>query len=634
MLKSWHRQSLTIKDQTQERAIFLRRAIVIAVAMVLLFGALLYRYFHLQVIEHTTYALLSESNRVHLEPVAPPRGIIYDRNGVALADNQPTFTLVLNQRELEGKEAVQATLQKLVPIFNLAADDIAQVQKRIRNSRAGDPVPVKLRLSEDEISRYAVDRHHLPGVSLEVELSRHYPHGELFAHALGYVSRINEKEMQALDQVNYAGTQLIGKNGIEKFYEDALHGKVGYQHVETNAHGQAIRVLKRQPPVPGDALTLHLDYTLQKIAHEQLAGRRGAIVAVEPATGGILAFVSNPSFDPNPFVGGIPAPMYRALRDNPDQPLYNRALQGQYPPGSTIKPFHGMAGLESGLIDWEYRISDPGVFHLPGDSHQFRDWKKGGHGIVDLNNAVMQSCDIFFYTLGGRLQVDRFHDFMQQFGFGAKTGIDLPGERKGLLPSRAWKQKALKAPWYPGEMMSVAIGQGYFIATPLQLAMATAIMANKGQHVRPHLFKSAVGPFAVPSLDKADGVVQMTDPSNWDKMQLAMTNVVHGPRGTATHLARGISYTIAGKTGTAQVRGIKQGEKYSEKNTELRFRDHAWFIAFAPADQPKIAVAVLVENGSHGSSTSGPIARALFDYWISGVVPPPPDVKAEEKVDE
>jgi penicillin-binding protein 2 len=591
--------------------------------VLLMFLVLAGRYYYLQVVEYETYSTLSENNRVHLEAISPPRGFIFDRKGVLLADNQPTFTLTINRQQVDD---VDAMIRRLTPVLGLDQDDIKRFYARLRVARKFEDVPVKLRLTDEDIARFSEVKYEMNGANVSVELSRHYPYGDLFAHAIGYVSRISEKEQDELDPVEYAGTNLIGKTGIEKTYESLLHGKVGYQHVETNAHGRLIRVLAKTPPVRGDDLTLFLDYQMQKIAVEQLNGRRGAVVAIDPQTGGVLAFVSNPSFDPNLFVGGIPYAIYKQLSDDIDKPLYNRALQGIYPPGSTIKPFEGMGGLNYGLVTWDTTVVDNGSFHLPGDTHLFRDWKKGGHGVVDLFNAIEQSCDVYFYTLSDRMGVDRFHDWMQQFGFGRKTGIDLVNEASGTLPSVAWKEHRFKAPWYRGEMPSVGIGQGYFTVTPLQLAMATAIMANNGKHIRPHLLQSVKGPHPFDPVNKPDGEVQFNgSPDDWQRMHQAMEAVVHGPRGTATGIARGlVGYTIAGKTGTAQVLGIKQNEKYDESKLNERQYDHAWFIGFAPADNPKIAVAVLVENGRHGGSAAAPIARALFDYEINGIVAPPP----------
>lgn len=620
------RSPLTIKDSQLEAEVFRQRSLVAAGFVAVMFLLLLSRYFFLQVHEYTTYATLSENNRVHLEAIAPPRGVIYDRNGIILADNQPTFSLTINRDQAKDFEG---TLELLATLLDLGGDDLTRIREKADTLHHYDEVPVKLRLTDQDIARVSEERYRLPGVNISVELARHYPYGPLFSHALGYVSRISESEQEKLDEELYAGTSLIGKTGIEKYYEEQLHGKPGYQHVETNAHGQLIRVLKRTPPVRGDDLVLHLDYHLQRLAADALGTRRGAIVAIDPTSGGVLAFVSNPGFDPNPFVGGVPAKTYKALQEDPDQPLYNRALQGIYPPGSTIKPFEGLGAVELGVIDWKWQISDPGFYHLPGDTHVFRDWKKGGHGIVDLHKAVEQSCDTFFYQVGSRMGVDRFHDWMSQFGFGAKTGIDIVSEKAGSLPSTAWKRAVFKAPWYSGEMLSVAIGQGYFTVTPLELAMATAIVANNGKHFHPHLLKSVNGAEPVDPHNRPDYQIPIQNQINWDQIHDAMKAVVHGPGGTAKGIGRDLTqYTIAGKTGTAQVRGIKQGEKYNEHMTPERFRDHAWFIAFAPVEAPKIAVAILVENGSHGATAAAPIARQMFDYWMLGKLPIKPAEEA------
>ncbi len=618
---------ISIKDNQKESALFRRRSLVAGFMVLLAFTTLLVRYFILQIHDYATYRTLSENNRVHLEPLPPPRGIIYDRNGVILADNQPTYTLSIN-RDQGGD--FDTTLDRLKPLLQLSDNDLDRIREKAESLHSFEDVPVKMRLTDADIARVSEQKYLLPGVHISVELARHYPYGPLFSHVLGYVSRISPSEQDKLDPELYAGTQLIGKSGLEKYYETLLHGRPGYQHVETNAHGQLIRVLERTPPVRGDDLTLHLDYELQKIAYDALGPRRGAVVAIDPQTGGVLAFVSTPGFDPNPFVGGIPYKLYQALRDDPDQPLYNRALQGVYPPGSTIKPIEGLGAAELGVIDWNWKISDPGYYHLAGDSHIFHDWKKGGHGIVDLFLAVEQSCDTFFYQVGARLGVDRFHDWMSQFGFGHRTGIDLVNEKSGVLPSTAWKRKVLHQAFYPGEMLSVAIGQGYFTVTPLQLALATAMVANGGQLLRPHLLRSAYGSSNYDPGNHPVGQIPVHDARNWAGIRAAMAAVVSGPHGTATSIGRNLKgYTIAGKTGTAQVRGLN-GQKYNAAQTPERFRDHAWFVAYAPVDQARIAVAVLVENGQHGGSAAAPIARAMFDYWLLGikpapVVPPPPE---------
>lgn len=620
-----------IKNQ-QEAELYRSRAAFAGGFVLIAFALLLLRYGYLQLFMHNTYATLSENNRVHLEAISPPRGFIYDRNGILLADNRPVFALVLNRQQPVDVDDI---IKRLTPVLDLSADEIARFRGRLRVARRYENIPIRSRLSEEDLARFSENRYAFPGLSAEIEISRYYPYGDLFAHVIGYVSRISEQEQKTLDPEVYAGTNLIGKIGIEKYYEDALHGRVGYQHVETDAYGKQIRILKRTPPQRGTDLKLYLDAKLQQIAHEQLAGRRGAVVAIDPNTGGVLAFVSNPGFDPNLFVGGIPSALYVGLRDHEDRPLYNRALQGIYPPGSTIKPFEGLGGVHYGLVDWTYHIFDPGFFSLPGDTHRFRDWKKTGHGVVDLYRAIEISCDTYFYTLADRMGVDRFHDWMMQFGFGSKTGIDLVNEKTGSLPSVAWKRKHLHAPWYRGEMMSVGIGQGYFTVTPLQLALATAIMANKGHLLRPQLVQSAQGGAPLDIPPQPTGTIKFNgQPQDWDNMHEAMRRVIHG-NGTATALRRNlVGYEMAGKTGTAQVKGIKQNEKYDESKLDSRHFDHAWFIGFAPVINPKIAVAVLVENGKHGGSVAAPIAKALFDYEINGTIADAPIPAAEPEADE
>lgn len=622
-----------LKDQEQEIELFQARANVAVWIILTVFALLVLRYAFLQIWHYDTFVTQSESNRIQLQAIAPPRGFIFDRKGELLVDNRPIFALVIDRQKVDD---IDATLQALTPILSLMPEEVERFKRRLRVARRFEKVPLRSRLSEDDLASFSERRFEFPGVSVESDIARYYPHGDLFAHVLGYVGRINEQEKKTLDPLLYNGTNYIGKLGIEKFYESALHGRAGYQHVETNAYGKEIRVIKRTPPTRGQDLILTLDKTLQLIAHEQLGGRRGAIVAMDPQDGAVLAFVSTPGFDPNLFVGGIPSSLYSGLRDHPDKPLYNRALQGVYPPGSTIKPMSAMGGLHYNVVDWNFRIGDPGFFTLPGSSHRYRDWRKQGHGTVDMTKAVAESCDTYFYIMSDRMGVDRFHDWMAQFGFGTETGIDLVHERTGTLPTVAWKRKYLRAPWYRGEMMSVGIGQGYFTATPLQIALATAIMANKGHQIKPHLLKTGTGKDPLkPNLPAPLPIEFNGSSEDWDKMHFAMREVVHGAGGTAKRIGVGLKgYEIAGKTGTAQVKSIKQNERYDESKLDERHLDHAWFVGFAPLDKPKIAVAVIVENGKHGSSTAAPIARALFDYEINGIMPPPPEVALKESSDE
>jgi penicillin-binding protein 2 len=501
----------------------------------------------------------------------------------------------------------------LVPV---SESDLENFRKKLERSRRSEAVPLRFRLTEEERARLAVNRYRLPGVVVEAQLQRYYPHGELFSHALGYVGRINEREAQELDKTDYRGTFHVGKVGVEKYYEDILHGDVGYQNVENNAHGRVLRVLERFAPAPGKDLTLSLDYRVQRAAFEALDGRRGAVVAIDPATGGVLALVSIPGFDTNLFVNGISSKEYAALRDSLDVPLYNRAVQGTYPPGSTIKPFMAMAGLQSGLVTPESTVRDPGWYSLPGTTHRYRDWilriRGTGHAPrVDMQMAIAQSCDVYFYDLARRLTIDGMAKYLDPFGFGSRTGIDTTSESRGVLPSTHWKRANMAQPWYPGETISAGIGQGYMLASPLQLAVATGVMASRGQRRTPHMVEAVDGePVSLPNLEPL-----VAPKEYWDAVFDGMREVVHGRNGTAKKLAKGIAYEMAGKTGTAQVIGIAQNAVYKEEEVSERHRHHGLFIAFAPIEAPTIAVGIIVENGG-GSSAASPIARAVIDTWL------------------
>ena len=606
-------QHFDLKDPQLESRIYGARTVIAICIVVVLLGIVLARYYTLQITEYETYSTESERNRVQLQPLPPKRGLIYDRNGELLADNRPTYILSVVRERVEDLEATVAELQALLPV---SERDLEIFRKKLKRSRPYDSVPLRLRLTEEERARLAVNRHRLPGVVVEAQLMRHYPHGDLFSHAVGYVSRINEQEVLELDETNYRGTLHVGKVGVEKFYEDILHGKVGYQNVESNAHGRVLRVLERYAPKPGKDLKLHLDSRVQRAAIDALGDRRGAVVAIDPLTGGVLALVSTPGFDTNLFVNGISTANYSALRDSPDVPLYNRAVQGTYPPGSTIKPFMAMAGLASGLVTPASTVPDPGWYKLPGDSRKYRDWilriRGTGHAPhVAMKMAIAESCDVYFYDLARRLTIDGMHEYLYPFGFGRRTGIDTTNERNGILPSTQWKRGALGVAWYPGETISAGIGQGYMLASPLQLAVATSVMASKGKRIVPRLVMSVDGePLVIP-----DHEPLLAPPENWDVVYDGMREVVHGTRGTAKALAAGIEYEMAGKTGTAQVIGIAQNAVYNEDEVDERHRHHGLFIAFAPLEAPTIAVAIIVENGG-GSSAASPIARAVIDTWL------------------
>ncbi len=606
-------QRITLKDPNREARIYGLRTITAVLLVIALLGVILLRYYDLQINNFESYRTQSERNRVQLQPLPPKRGLIYDRNGVLLADNRPSHILSIVRERVPDLEATLAELQTMVPI---SAADLENFHQKLQRRRPYEAVPLRFRLTEDERARLAVNRHRFPGVTVDAQLVRHYPHGELFSHAIGYVGRINEQEVQQLDERDYRGTFHVGKVGVEKYYEDLLHGEVGYQNVETNAHGRVLRVLERFDPVPGADITLHLDFRLQQTAHAALGELRGAVVAIDPLTGGVLALVSTPGFDTNLFVNGISGSDYNALRNSLDVPLFNRAVQGQYPPGSTIKPMMAMAGLQSGLITPETTVPDPGWYRLPGDSRRYRDWilkiRGTGHAPrVDLQMAVAESCDVYFYDLARRLTIDGMHDYLQPFGLGTRTGIDTTNERPGVLPSSRWKRDTLGQPWYPGETLSAGIGQGYMLATPLQLAVATTVLATRGEYRAPRLLRAAGD--EVPAPVEGRGVTAGAE--HWDAVHEAMRAVVHSARGTARKAGIGMEYEMASKTGTSQVIGIAQGEIYVEEEVAERHRNHGLFIAFAPVEAPTIAVAVLVENGG-GASAAYPIARQVLDAWL------------------
>jgi penicillin-binding protein 2 len=608
-------QYIALKDPHRESRIYSARTIAAIILVVGSLAVILLRYYSLQITEYETYRTQSDRNRIQLQPLPPKRGLIYDRNGVLLADNRPSYILSVVREQVPDLDATLAELQTLVPVSD---SDLEKFHKKLARRRPYEAVPLRFRLTEEEQARLAVNRYRLPGVVVDAQLLRHYPYGELFSHALGYVGRINEREALVLDESDYRGTFHVGKVGVEKFYEDILHGGVGYQNVESNAHGRVLRVLESHAPTPGIDLTLHLDIRVQQAAVDALGDRRGAVVAIDPLTGGVLALVSTPGYDPNLFVNGISSVDYSALRDSLDVPLFNRAIQGQYPPGSTIKPLMSMAGLESGLVTPESTVADPGWYKLPGDSRRYRDWilriRGTGHAPrVDMNMAISQSCDVYFYDLARRLTIDRMHEYLQPYGFGTRTGIDTTSERPGVLPSTRWKRETMAQPWYPGETLSAGIGQGYMLTTPMQLAVATSVLASKGQRKTPRLLQAIDGqPVEPPLLEPL-----IAREENWQTVYLGMREVVHGKRGTAKYLAKGIEYEMAGKTGTAQVIGIAQNAVYNEDEVAERHRHHGLFIAFAPIEAPTIAVAIIVENGG-GSSAAAPIARAVIDTWLLG----------------
>ena len=617
-----------IKDEYLEQRIFMQRSAVaafIALGLILLLAG---RAFWLQVLRHDHYAELSQGNRARIEPLLPNRGIIYDRAGRVIAENTPAYQLEIVREQVED---LDTTLAALARFGLIEVDDLQRVRRLVLSRRSFEAVPIRLQLDDELVARFAVHRHELRGVSLETRMARHYPFGATGAHALGYIGTISEEDLTRLDKERYFGTGVVGKTGIERAYEDELLGSSGYREVLVNAAGRSVELaegradpLRSRQPQAGRDLRLTLDIDLQRVAEEAMAGHRGAVVAIDPSNGDVLVLASLPSFDPNGFARGISRLDYLALTEDPDQPLFNRVLRGTYPPGSTIKPIMALAGLEYDVIKPKDAVYCTGQYSLPHSRHKFRDWKHEGHGTVNMRDAVMQSCDVYFYRLANTLGIDRIHDIMTRIGFGAPTGIDIGGERGGIMPSPQWKKAAFSGHaqqvWFPGETVILGIGQGYWTATPLQLATATAVLATRGKHFRPRLVHALVDPVTGAVDERAPWplpAIVLKDQANWEVIVDAMVAVTSGARGTAVRASRGAAYSIAGKTGTAQVYSIGQTEKYDASQVAERLRDHALFVAFAPADAPKLVIAVLVENGGHGSSAAAPIARSIFDAYLA-----------------
>jgi len=602
-------QHFALQNIYSENRLFLSRIVVIFSLILLLLTALIVRLVYLQISGHEYYSTQANNNRIKVSTLPPTRGIIYDRYGKILAENIPAYSLELTP---ELTPDIDETLTRLKRLLNLTEERVNQFKQQLPRHRSFDSIPLLMKMDDATVARFAVMQHEYPGVDIHARLIRHYPYGKIGAHLVGYVGRINEKELKALSETDYKGTHTLGKTGIEKTYESELHGSPGHAEIETNAQLRPIKTLKSEPPTAGKDLQLSVDIELQRIASHAFKNHSGAVVAIEIATGDILTMLSYPGFDPNPFSSGISTTAYNALQHSDQKPLFDRALRGQYPPGSTLKPFIGLAGLQFGLTQINTTLFCPGYYQLPNVSHRYRDWKTWGHGLVTLNDAIVQSCDVYFYDLARTLGIDRIHQFLGQFGFGQKTGIDLIGEKSGTLPSRAWKRQHKKLPWYPGETLITGIGQGFMQTTPLQLAVATATLANQGILVKPHLLKQDT-PFNNNSTNPKTDL----NPTYIRDIINSMINVVHTPKGTAYKLSKNIAFKIAGKTGTAQVFTVKQKEKYDAKKLTSKLLDHALFIAFAPAKSPKIAVAVIVENGGHGGTTAAPIAKKIITAYLN-----------------
>jgi penicillin-binding protein 2 len=618
-----------IRDAQREIQHFRVRLAVAAAFMLVMFVVLAGRIFYLQVIKHGELYTLAEANRISIVPVAPNRGLIVDRNGVVLAHNYSAYTLEVQPHKIANLDSLIDEVSTLVEI---TPRDRRRFKRLLEETKSVGTLPIRTRLSDEEIARFAAHRYRFPGVEINARLFRQYPQGELFSHVVGHIGRINQREVEKLEAdgniANYRGSDYIGKTGLEQFYERYLHGTTGVEEVEVDSGGRPVRTLSRTPPVSGHNLVLHLDARLQEVAYNAIGERRGALVAIDPSTGGVLAFVSNPGFDPNLFVDGIDSINWNELNNSPDKPLVNRALNGTYPPGSTFKPYMALAGLTYGKRTPQQTIKDPGYFMFGG--HQFRDSRPGGHGTVDMYKSIVMSSDTYYYMLANELGIDAIAKFMAQFGFGSPAGIDITGESAGILPSQEWKLRRFKVKWFPGETISIGIGQGYNAYTPLQLAQAVATLANDGVAYRPRLVghiedfraedRTVIEPQRARTLDLKREHLAV--------VKSALIGVAK--EGTAARSFAGAAYVSAGKTGTAQVIGIKQGEKYVESKVTEQFRDHSLYIAYAPAEKPRIALAVIVENGGFGARAAAPVARKVLDYYLLGKLPPEEPRRREE----
>lgn len=613
-----------LKDARDEKQLFDQRAWIAFLAILLLLIALLGRYVWLQVYSHDDFSTRSENNRVSVRPVVPNRGLIYDRRGRVIAENLPAYRLEIIPEKVDDLDAL---LESLAPLVDLDEEDIEKFQNSRRHFRVFDGVPLKLGLSEQEVARFSVNQHLLEGAYVVPYLSRYYPYRNLLTHVIGYVGRMDEDDVASVDRGNYRGTNVIGKTGIEQFRETELHGTSGYERVETNVNGRVLQVLERKDAVPGEDLVLSIDVAVQQVAWDAIGERAGSVVAIDPTDGSVIALVSKPAYDPNLFVHGITHRAYQDILNAPGRPLFNRALRGGYEPGSTLKPFIGLAGLEAGLVDENTRVFSNGKFYIEGYSRPYRDWKPGGHGWVTITAALEQSVNTYFYQLATNLGIDHMHDYLAQFGFGEASGIDVPGEGTGLLPSRAWKRAVHNQPWYPGETVIAGIGQGFNVVTPVQLANALATLVNGGTRYEPRLLYASkeAGNERAEHIDAPVALqVPVVDPHDWQLILEGMERVINGPRGTARAITKDARYHMAGKSGTAQVFQLGRNEDYVASNVAEHLRDHALFIAFAPVDAPKIAVAVVLEHGGGGSKDAAPVAKAVIEAWLDQEIGTPP----------
>ena len=604
----------TLRDKVRESRVATVRIILAGVIAAMLLLVLGGRLFYLQILDYERLSTLSQANRLNLQPLPATRGLIYDRDGRLLAENVPTYSLEVVPERVDDLEATLTRLRDVIPFSDAQRE---RFQEEVERSRSFESIPLRLRLTEKEVARFAIDRHRFPGVDIEARLSRHYPLGETTAHVVGYVGRISAEEIRQAEPGTYRGRTHVGKVGIESAYEESLRGETGFERVETNAQGRVLRVVEREDPVPGRDLHLTIDAELHRAAHEAFGEESGALVALEPETGDVLALVSSPGYDPNGFVRGMEREALDLLNLSPNQPLFNRAISGRYPPGSTIKPLVGLAGLETDTVDAEDTVDCHGHYEPEfKDERTYRDWKREGHGPTDLYKSIAQSCDVYYYDLSYHLGIDQLAPFLERFGLGRPTGIDLEGERAGVVPSREWKKENRHVRWFPGETLITGIGQGYMLATPLQLAEATATLANGGHRMRPRVVAREEGPDQTTPHPPEEQADLKLDPGNVEEVREGMEGVIHGLRGTARSIGWRINYRMAGKTGTAQVFGLEEGEEYVEEDIVKRLRDHALFVAFAPAEDPEIAVAVIVENGGSGGAVAAPIAERVITRFL------------------
>ncbi|MCR9365949.1 penicillin-binding protein 2 [Vibrio antiquarius] len=628
-----------IRDYQAEARLFASRAIVAFIGIVLLMGALVANMYNIQVNQFQDYQTRSNDNRIKVVPIAPNRGLIYDRNGVLLAENRPVFNLELTPEKIKD---IDATIQELQTILEITPDQIERFHQERKRTRRFKSVPLLTQLNEKQVAVFSVNQYRFPGVEISATLKRYYPFSEVLTHVIGYVSRINDRDMQRLireeKDANYQATRDIGKLGIEKYYEDLLHGTAGYQEVEVNSRGRVIRTLKYVPPVPGKDIVLNLDINLQLYVHQLLDGRRGSAVVIDPRDNGVLAMVSSPSYDPNSFVHGISGKDYRALLNNKNRPLVNRTTLGIYPPASTIKPFMAVAALQEGVVTPNTTRNDPGYWRIPNsNTRPFRDWLRWGHGRVDIIKSIEESVDTFYYQIAYDMGIDRISNWMMMFGFGDYTGIDIYEESKANMPTRDWKMSRHKTPWYKGDTIPVGIGQGYWTATPMQIAKATSVLVNEGEVIAPHLLKATIENGN--DFEEQQTTEYVTYPpiknvpkKYWDMAKEGMRRVNHGTRGTARRSFYKMSYQTAGKSGTAQVFGLGENEEYNADEIAEHLRDHALFTGFAPFDDPKVVVTVVLENAGGGSSNGAPVVRKIFDRVVLGPEEIEPENNAKKEV--